>query len=60
MVEELAEGVYVVRDDNGEWGGGSTGITQQNSSTYQARKTLDLTDLPADVWEQTREVRLSV
>ncbi len=40
MVEELAEGVYVVRDDNGEWGGGSTGITQQNSSKYQARKTL--------------------
>ena len=59
IVESPANGVYVVRDDNGEWGGSSTGITHQNSSPYQARKTLDLTDLPAEVWEQTREVRLS-
>ena len=60
IVESPADGVYVVRDDNGEWGGASTGITHQNASRYQARKTLDLTDLPAEVWEQTREVRLSV
>ena len=59
-VEQVSDGVYVVRDDNGEWGGASTGITHQNSSPYQARKALDLTDLPAEVWEQTREVRLSV
>ena len=60
IVATPTDGVYVVRDDNGEWGGSSTGITHQNSSRYQARKTLDLTDLPAEVWEQTREVRLSV
>jgi hypothetical protein len=60
IVETPTDDVYIVRDDNGEWGGSANGITHQNSARYQARKTLDMTDLPAEVWEQTREVRLSV
>ena len=60
IVETPADGVYVVRDDNGEWGGSTNGITHQNSSRYQAKKTLDLTDVPVEVWAGVREVRLSV
>lgn len=62
IVEKLPGGVYVVRDDVGAWGGGWTdgmGITHQNSPEYQAKKVLDLTDVPAAVWQAAREVRLS-
>lgn len=60
LVEEVVDGVYVVRDDTGgSWGGWSLGVTHMNSPAYQAMKVLDLSDVPATVWAQTREVRLS-
>ncbi len=60
IVEELAEGVYVVRDeDAANWGGGSMGVAHMNSAPYMAKKILDLSDLPEEVWEQAHEVRLS-
>ena len=61
LVEQVMDGVYVVRDDRGQWGGHlSNSITHQNQANYQAKKVLDLSDLPAEVWERTRAVRLSV
>ncbi len=61
IVEELAEGVYVVRDeDGGNWGGWSMGVAHMNSAPYMAKKILDLSNLPEETWEQAREVRLSV
>jgi len=60
LVERLADGVYEVRDDGGQWSGDlSRGITHQCRTEYQAKKVLDLSDVPESVWGQTREVRLS-
>ena len=60
LIDEVAPGVYMVSDDTGmAWGGWSMGVTHMNSPSYQAKKVLDLSELPADVWAQVREVRLS-
>ena len=60
LVEQVADGVWAVRDDTGgSWGGWSMGVTHMRSHPYQAKKILDLSDVPVDAWEQTREVRLS-
>lgn len=61
IVEEAADGVLVVRDDSGgiAWGGWSMGVTHQNSPPYQAKKVLDMSNMPDRVWGQVREVRLS-
>lgn len=60
IYESVMEGVYVVRDDNGQWGGHlSNSITHQNSAPYLAKKVLDLSDVPVEVWHQTQAVRLS-
>ena len=60
MIDEIAPGVAMVHDDTGRaWGGWTMGVTHMNEPTYQAKKVLDLSDLPADVWAQVREVRLS-
>lgn len=60
LVRQVGDQVYMVYDDTGSWGGMTNGITHQNSSPYQAKKVLDLSELPATVWDQTRQVRLSV
>ncbi len=60
LVEDVHDGVCVVRDDAGNFGGLTNGITHQNRGDYTARKTLDLSDVPAAVWDATREVRLSL
>jgi len=60
LVERVMDGVYVVHDDSGQWGGHmSNSITHQSRAEYQAKKVLDLSDVPAEVWEQTKAVRLS-
>lgn len=59
LVEQIHDGVYLVYDDTGDWGGVTNGRTHQCSHEYQARKVLDLSDVPAEVWEATRTVRLS-
>ncbi len=61
LLSPMQDGVWVVFDDTGMWGGNlSTSITHQNSAGYEAKKVLDLSDVPAEVWEQVRSVRLSV
>lgn len=62
LVEQVMPGVYMIHDDQGQWGGmaGGMGITHQNRAEYQARKILDLSDLPEDVWQQVRAARISV
>ncbi len=62
LFEKVADGVWVVRDDQGQWGtmADGLGITHQSSAGYLAKKVLDLSDVPADVWDATKEVRLSM
>jgi len=61
VVEQVVDGVFVVRDDAGQWGGDlSKSITHQSSAPYEARKTLDMSALAPGDWDQVREVRLSV
>ena len=50
---------YIVRDDAGNWGGAGVGITHQRGPDYQAKKILDLSDVPEAVWQAATEVRLS-
>ncbi len=60
VVEEAVDGVLVVRDDTGTaWGGWSMGVTHQNAPGYEAKKILDLSDMPDRVWGRVQEVRLS-
>lgn len=60
LVEQVADGIWVVRDDNGQWGRNlSMDITHQNRAEYQARKVLDLSDLPPEVWERVTDVRVA-
>ncbi len=60
IFEKVADGVYVVRDDSGQWTRDmSLDITHQNRADYQAKKVLDLSNVPDDVWADTKELRLS-
>jgi len=58
-VERLSDEVYVVRDDDGNWGGGTMGITHQRNPGYRAKKILDLSNVPDDFWKAATTVRLS-
>ena len=59
-LESLPGGITMVRDDAGEWDGHlSLSVTHQNKAGYQARKTLDISDLPESVWAAVKEVRVS-
>jgi hypothetical protein len=53
-------GVIVARSDEGLWGGETTGMTHQSSPNYMARKRLDLSKVPADLFDQAKQVRLSI
>lgn len=57
--ERLADDAYLIRDDSGNWGGPSKGITHQRGPNYQAKKRLDLADVPEEFWRHVTEVRLS-
>ncbi|MGD9495913.1 MAG: hypothetical protein AB7Y46_06360 [Armatimonadota bacterium] len=60
LIDEVAPGIYVARDDTGmAWGGWSMGVAHMNSARYQAKKMLDLSDLPEDAWARVRQVRLA-
>ncbi len=59
LAEVIAEGVWVVRDEPGNWGGATMGITHQRGPDYWARKVLDLSSVPEEVWSEATEVRLS-
>jgi hypothetical protein len=58
-VERPADGVCIVRDDAGIWGGPSIGITHQLGAEYEARKILDLSAGPESLWQAVTGVRLS-
>ena len=58
-VERLSDSVLVVRDDDGNWGGSSMGMTHQVSPGYEAKKVLDLSAVPEDFWDAATQVRLS-
>jgi len=53
------DGVLVIRDDSGQWGGASMGMTHQVDLRYQAKKILDLSTISDTAWAAVREVRLS-
>ncbi|HUT89048.1 MAG TPA: DUF6259 domain-containing protein [Thermoguttaceae bacterium] len=58
-VEPVAEGVLQVRDESGNWGGSTMGITHQRGPHYWAKKVLDLSGMPDDAWKRVEEIRLS-
>jgi len=59
QVERVADDVYLVRDDAGHWGGSATGMTHQRGPHYEAKKILDLSQVPEDVWASVNQVRLA-
>lgn len=59
IVESLTGGVHVVRDDSGQWGGASTGMTHQRDPGYEAKKVIDLSGVSDVTWGAVREMRLS-
>jgi hypothetical protein len=58
QVDTPTPGIYVLRNEGGAWGGWSMGVSHINNSDYQARKTLDLTQLPKEARDQAKDVRL--
>lgn len=59
QVESLPDGVWLARDDTGNWGGPTMGITHQRGPDYWAKKVVDLSDVPLEAWNQVEEIRLS-
>jgi hypothetical protein len=59
-ITSLPGGITMVADDTGAWDGHmSLSVTHQNSAPYQARKVLDLSALPENVWTAAKEFRVS-
>jgi len=59
-VERLSDLAWLARDDAGIWSNGSMGNTHQLAPDYCAKKILDLSMVPEDVWSSTKAARLSV
>ncbi|MFW6161306.1 MAG: DUF6259 domain-containing protein [Planctomycetota bacterium] len=59
-VQRVSDAVVMVRDDAGNWGGTTRGITHQAAPDYQAKKVLDLAGVPEGFWDAATEVRLSI
>lgn len=59
QVEPIGDGVIVVRNDSGSWGGSTKGMTHQRGPHYQAKKVLDLSEVPEADFAATQQVRLS-
>ena len=57
---EISDHALLVRDDAGNWGGTTMGITHQVAPDYQAKKLLDLGDVPEAFWTTADQARLSV
>ncbi|MFH1922098.1 MAG: hypothetical protein ABIP48_19705 [Planctomycetota bacterium] len=58
-VESVAENVLQVRDEAGNWGGSTMGITHQRGPHYWAKKVLDLSGVSDEAWARVTEIRLS-
>ncbi len=60
LVDTVRDGVYMVHDDADCWGNDwGNGVSHMNAAPYQAKKILDLTNVPAEVWAAARSVRVS-
>lgn len=57
-IDHPRPGVLVLRDETGAWGGFSLGVAHINKPSYQVRKILDLTALPAGAVERAKAARL--
>ncbi len=55
----VSDGVYVIQDDDEQWGGLELGITHQLDHQYRSKKILDLSEVPEEIWASTKDVRLS-
>lgn len=58
VVDHPRPGVTVLRDETGAFGGFSMGVSHINTASYQARKTFDLTALPAGAVAGAKAARL--
>jgi len=58
-VREISDHVVLVRDDAGNWGGTTMGITHQVAPGYEAKKVLDLSGVHEAFWATIDEVHLS-
>ncbi|MFP4249187.1 MAG: DUF6259 domain-containing protein [Armatimonadota bacterium] len=59
-IDRPADGVTVVYDDFGAWGGSSMGTSHQMEPDYQIRKRLDLSGVPQGVFNRAKAARLLV
>ena len=59
-IEHPGEGVTLVYDDFGNWGGWPMGVTPQVTPELQVRKTIDLSRLPKRVLAAAKQARLRV
>lgn len=59
-IDTPREGVWILRNDRGSWGGWSQGVAHQNDTAYQVRKVFDLSQLPAAAKGTAQAVRLQV
>ena len=58
QIDHPADGVLVLRNETGAWGGFSMGVSHINTPRYQARKTFDLRALPAGAVARAKAARL--
>ncbi|MBD3292801.1 MAG: hypothetical protein GF393_07730 [Armatimonadia bacterium] len=59
-IDRPADGVTLVYDDYGAWGGGSMGTSHQVRPDYRVRKYLDLSDVPQRVFDRAKQARLLI
>jgi hypothetical protein len=59
IAERMADDVYVVRDDAGNWASGSMSTTHQCGPDYAAKKILDLGGVPEAFWQKVTAVRVA-
>lgn len=59
-IERPADGVTLVYDDYGAWGGASMGTSHQTKPDYHVRKHLDLSAVPQSVFDRAKQARLLV
>jgi hypothetical protein len=59
-IDRPADGVTLVYDDYGAWGGSSMGTSHQVRPDYRVRKHLDLSVVPQRVFDRAKEARVLV
>ena len=59
-IDQPRDGILVLADDTGAWGGFSMGVAHQHRPDYQIRKRLNLDALPAGALDRAKSARLRV